>query len=720
MRRLVLVLLALAALAVAAPAFGASGTLVEEPLSFSVDDSLTAVSSENAAVADPQGTVTQFRRGELILQTESREELSAFLERWHGEVLGMADASELKLEGVPTAYLVHIDVGLADPDELERDLEKLDVPARGPHHFSDKEAWLLVAAATREAAAGLSVGLNFVAEPHTFRTRKTTEAATGPSGWSPDAYKWLDFSKGSTQDIAVGEAWNLLARAGRIPTTTAGRIAIGILDNGFNPTPTADLPAGSTTVGAGASSVPCSGGTSCPWHGANVTDVALGLADNSFGAAGTGGPVALAIQRATPLDVFGAMTQMNAARAAGARIMNTSFGGGVAAVVGSLAGPWDTYATAMRNTGAILIASAGNSGTDVDALDCFVTCWESAYWWPCEAAATVCVGGLGNGSKARHSSSNFSGGTNVTGSGTVDIYAPWFSFAGPDPQTSGVQTFSGTSNAAPFTSGVAALIWAADPAQTAAQVESRLLSTAQPGTGVVGSYVDAEAGVEAALGDLPPDIAIDLPTANQTVNGTLHLKATASDREDGVPLVSWFANGTWIGQGTDTYASLSNLAPGTYLIEASAVDSHGWTVPAAAGGVTITYQPSPPQLTITSPGNGTTYAPTDTIWLIGTSADPLTATQLPNAQVRWYVDGILRASGHSASLSASTLTLGQHVVRFEGTNSAGIGSATVTINVQQGSVILPPGIAWVLACPGQPAPGVIYAIQGTNPIVYCP
>ena len=75
------------------------------------------------------------------------------------------------------------------------------------------------------------------------------------------------------------------------------------------------------------------------------------------------------------------------------------------------------------------------------------------------------------------------------------------------------KNFSGTSASAPVVSGVAALILAAAPSLTPAQVESTLLSTAQPGVGVASSTIDAEAALFSALVPfLPPDMRIQQPT----------------------------------------------------------------------------------------------------------------------------------------------------------------------------------------------------------------
>jgi subtilisin family serine protease len=381
-----------------------------------------------------------------------------------------------------------------------------------------------------------------------------------------------------------------------------------------------------------------------------------------------------------------------------------SFSGTIPAAGAAFTGNFDLTALSVQGTGAILVAAAGNAGTDVDALDCFIVCWEGAYNWPCETAGVFCVGGLGSNSKSRHSSSNFGGGTNLAGSGTVDIWAPWFAVAGVDPSDAGFSTnpnraksFAGTSAATPVVSGVAALVSTARPGLSMAQVESTLLSTAQPGSGVASLTIDAEAAVTSALlPNLPPDVRIAQPLNGSSVpRGFVQFRANASDREDGVPRVRWFADGSvFLGEGVNVVLPTHSLSFGSHRITAVAIDSGGQSVPDADGGITINLVNTAPSVSISKPTNGSVFYiyrdrlqggwSGDTIDLVGTSSDPNNSpAALSDAQVQWTRNGAQLRTGHVASVNALDLGIGTHTITFHGTDGQLSASQSVTIEVKE-------------------------------------
>ena len=636
---------------------------VEEPLSFVVDESLEPVGGAKegvATIADSHGSRSDFAADELIVVTDDDKALEGLLERRNGKLLRSFEPAEYGFESLRPRYLVHIDASKAEPEQLASDLERLGVEARGEHRLSSQEALGLFAVAAGETLDGMAVDLNWLAQGTTIRTRTTTEAPAADASlpvYTPDAYQWGHLANGTVQDTGIGEAWNLLARAGRLPVAGTGP-RIGILDSGFAPFD-ADTPAGSVQLSSGPGTVPCTGGP-CPFHGSNVTSTAMALVDNRFGAAGAGGPVARAIQLGHSGDMFSAANGIVLLTGVGARVINMSFSGTLPAAAAAFTGWFDANAFAARARGAMLVASAGNAGSDVDTVDCFGACWEGAYNWPCETAAVFCVGGLGNNSKAPHSSSNFGGGRNLAGSGTVDIWAPWFAVSGIDPSDTGFATnpnraknFSGTSAAAPVVSGVAALVLAARPGFTPAQVESTLLSTAQPGSGFASLTIDAQGAVTSLLlPNLPPDVSIAQPTNGSSVpRGFVQFRANASDREDGIPRVRWFADGsTFLGEGVNVVLSTHGLPFGLHRITAVAIDSGGQSVPDADGGVTINLVNTPPSVSISKPTNGSVFYiyrnylqggwSGETIDLVGTSSDSNNSpATLPNGQVWWTRNG---------------------------------------------------------------------------------
>src|SRR5690606_9955707 len=130
------------------------------------------------------------------------------------------------------------------------------------------------------------------------------------------------------------------------------------------------------------------------------------------------------------------------------------------------------------------------------------------------------VGGMRANSTMRAGDSNY-------GADQVDIFAPFTLWLGPDPSApdNTARALNGTSCSSPFTAGVAALIWAANPSLSADQVEHALLTTAHVNSdSQVRRHVNAFAAVKSVLGNVPPVVTLngggDVP-----VNVTAYLEA---------------------------------------------------------------------------------------------------------------------------------------------------------------------------------------------------
>ena len=139
--------------------------------------------------------------------------------------------------------------------------------------------------------------------------------------------------------------------------------------------------------------------------------------------------------------------------------------------------PFEIATIALRASGMLLFAAAGNDDKNVDAeakdpVFGFGLGFESTWHTPCENAGVICVGGVAPNSLSRDGDSNF-------GAEQVDLFAPYTLWLGPDPDAPAnvVRRKSGTSFSSPFAAGVAALVWAADLDQSASDVEDALLST---------------------------------------------------------------------------------------------------------------------------------------------------------------------------------------------------------------------------------------------------
>lgn len=150
----------------------------------------------------------------------------------------------------------------------------------------------------------------------------------------------------------------------------------------------------------------------------------------------------------------------------------------------------------------------------------------------------------------------------------VDLAAPGVKVQAPSPK-SGYLPLDGTSFAAPFVAGAAALVRAAHPDLTAAQVRARLEATADPppgaivpsksyGYGTVNPYLAVTAVRDDAAGLPPPAKRVPLPVAAPEKGPDRHLEHLAlgiGTALIGLAIVAGLAvavvrRGTWFGGQT--------------------------------------------------------------------------------------------------------------------------------------------------------------------------
>jgi serine protease len=559
-----------------------------------------------AAVENEDGTVAEFVANELWLTTDDPAELAAFLARWSGVLLLTFDAEAAGLPGLADHHLVRVDASGADLDALADDLRALDPHATGDHRVSSQAGLDLIAAAGSEAAAGAEVGLNWVGSGAQFVDRTSNEAPSGVgsagAAYAPNAFVWSSHALAGGPEIGVGEAWRALELANKF----SPKVKLAVLDMGFQPD--SDFGAGWIAI----SNVPltpptgtenllwCGGGNDCPWHGQNVVSAAMAVAHNGFGGAGPAGPVAQPVMVFTLYDFFTSITALGQARVLGARIANMSYSAPVPYYLGWSVLPFEVVTKALRETGMLLFAAAGNEGRDVDAEGCTLgVCWERTWITPCENAGVICVGGMQGGGTARHPNSNY-------GREQVDLFAPFTLWLGPDPDApaNAARAISGTSFSSPFAAGVAALVWAADPSLGAGSVEQILLTTAHVNADPqVRRHVNAFGAVRAALGNVPPSITIAPSGTTEAIfNLPSYFTATVDDVEDPFPCctVAWSSNVDGaLGTGWQLEHTFATL--GTRVVTATATDGGGATRQAS---VTVQVVNVAPIVTLSSPTAG--------------------------------------------------------------------------------------------------------------------
>jgi len=674
------------------------------PIQDFIDPFKDGVPRRVAALEDPDGRVSSFVEDEVLLQTRDAGFLARFLVRYGGEIVRTIDPAIAGLDDLAPIYIIRVDPGTASLDSFAEHVTAIsEVAGRvaaGLYRFSSERGARLLALAMAEAFLGNSVGVNWVGGGHSIPT-STTEGPSDIPGYTPNAYQWDHFRAGTVQDIGVPEAWSVLFHTGRL----ANAVTIAVVDGGFSPNDDLDAwKAESMVYGTSAldseNSMSC-GGSDCPWHGSNVWSTAMATPDNAFGAAGTAGPIGRAIVVYVGGDIGSWTSGILAAKAEGAQIINLSLGMSVPQIFDPTLMISEDVFEAVHDDNTLIFASAGNDGANVDGETCgpvgwpipIERCFEDTWYIPCENNGVICVGGLGWDSQYGHGSSNY-------GRDSVDIYAPFSGYVAPDPEFvdgagpafhDAAHWFNGTSHASPYAAGVAALIWAANPALSADDVWQIMQETAHsryPGAPV--RWVNAYDAVLRALGN--------------ALFVEIHLPADAATLSTGVP-VELAGRVTYIGEpgqavhcrlewsssldglledqemtlivgpdGTVTrhaFATvfLSSRGAQTILLSATTL------TPAlhAEDEVHVTVGGVPPTVRITAPPTGTEICQGERVTFRGAAWDPDRPDEpLSGAAFVWTTTIGSNPIGTGPVVSTSDLMSGIHTITLTVTDSDGL------------------------------------------------
>src|SRR5438876_1668228 len=198
----------------------------------------------------------------------------------------------------------------------------------------------------------------------------------------------------------------------------------------------------------------------------------------------------------------------------------------------------------------------------------------------------------------------------------------------------------------------------------------------------------------------PPTVALTAPTAASTFTApaTIAMSATASDPENRMSHVDFFAGTTLIGSTTTApfAATWSAVPAGTYSLTAVASDADGGKTTSAA--VTVTVQGAttnkPPTVTLTSPVSGSSATAPASLTLSATASDP----EGRLARVDFYNGTSLLQSDTTApySFSWSSVPAGTYAVKAVAYDADG-GSAsspvaTITVSTAASSGIWVPSL----------------------------
>jgi type VII secretion-associated serine protease mycosin len=259
----------------------------------------------------------------------------------------------------------------------------------------------------------------------------------------------------AANDPLLAQQWGLFAiGADRVWTTTTGQgVIVAVIDSGSGPHP--DLTENVLPGRSFSGSVELPDGTDidASGHGSHVAGIIASVANNGIGGSGVA-PNA----KILPIKVLDQSGQGDArdvaagvryAADSGAKVINLSLGG---ATESSSLTQAITYA---NDKGAIVVAAAGNGGA------------ADKPKWPASLDLTLAVTAVDQSNNA----------TSFDQRGDyIDIAAPGANVV--STAKGDYVTLSGTSMAAGFVAGAAALLFAAEPRVTNAQVRDILLRTA--------------------------------------------------------------------------------------------------------------------------------------------------------------------------------------------------------------------------------------------------
>lgn len=686
-----------------------------------------------AAVADGEDAVSSFVVDELVLVYEEQDELDAFVDRSGKSVLFQVEPGAADPEA-PGMALVRVSTAGQAVSALEEDLAAVDRAAgifgRAELRVSSEEGMRLLALALSEMRHGATVGVNFVMAPDTIPG--STEEAPDPDnpGVYGDAYQWDRWTREGPLEIGVPGAWNLLYYAGKLNRT----VRVAVLDQGF--TANDDFQRWSSTHVYGGSGMDQAGSGDSPWHGTWVASILMAQLDNRFGWAGVAGPVAHGVFIHTPYDAATANLALYKASSRNARIINMSFSGRVHHTLKPALRYFRDHTDRLRDRGVLLFGSAGNDGRNVDREKCIQGtdwCWETHFHYPCENAGVYCVGGT-NASGGRHPDSNY-------GNQSVDIWAPYEVLVGPDPDDQGQnlrQGMQGTSFSSPFVAGVAALVWAADPALSRSQVADLLLSTAHPhgeynrvnafdavlqavGAGFAARITSPADGARLTAG-IPLTLMAELTAIGAPGSGVVPVAVEWYSSPGGlvhqeqveVPLDEIdgynLAQSSWTGVLADDVYAIT-------LITRADVTPEGWggqEVIVDQDMVAVEVVNPPPEVTILQPEPGY-YCPGQVLTFRASAQDP--NESLPDEAFLWITNPAsdplhLRILGEAPTVTASGFPPGEHQVLVRVTDSRGVqgedsGSFNILSAVHPDCSDLPPQ-----ATIGFPAEGDRFQVDG--------
>lgn len=699
----------------------------------------------------PDGVMESFVVDEVLVRAETQEELDTFLAKYNGTVIRDGTVPSIPQEMIEVEvqrsswYLVHVDLGTSTLEDMPANFEAAGM--EGKLVFSSDDAAMLASIIAREAPEG--------AAPNLILQLTSILEHPDYSGGHLDAatWKWMveddnPFRDGD-QGFSTGviRAWEYLAYRQVPPLGTAGGtvtyspVRVAIIDKGFALSTSTGKPLNDNVDFFNSLNAPMqwdeadddirAGGATdgdSPWHGQDAFGVCCAAERNQFGGAGTGGPVAQPILIKTGATIYSTADSIYTAGNMGAHVINLSLGGFCGFTCRFSDTFWDNQigdsVTAVTNVGAIVVAGAGNEGQSLDSGASFI---------PCEVSRVICVGSVllenvtGQRTRTRH---NF--GANVAISAPEGVIEPGifstltpaavatddddFAHALPNLEFEDeLGVFSGTSCATAFTSGIVALMKAADPSLNHQEVREILQATANKPESVdnrvPNGHVDALRAVMASMSpNQRPSISITQPVDGQLIGWSQQpfIRTLYSDPEvdpndlialsrfHGEVVITSSIDGELCRDDSPPYectSTQSQLTLGSHRITAIATDPFGASSIHVIRVNVVNRAPEPQIILPTATAALFSHIPIEFFAFV-----PDQDETILDENITWTsdIDGDL---GAGAGLTHK-LTAGTHTITLHAVDGLGLSATDeVTIVVQSGA--------------GAPTPVITSPVDGT-------
>ncbi len=411
-------------------------------------------------------------------------------------------------------------------------------------------------------------------------------------------------------------------------------------------------------------------------HGTAVAGTAAAIGNNSVGSVGVAYDAKIMPIRISALDGWASWSDMAEgvtwAADRGARIVNISYD------QLPCSGTIQSSSNYLNGKGGVLVVAAGNSSIDLGCADSSMvvvsaTMSDDSLASFTNRGAAIDVAAPGNGVT-----------TTMNGGG----YGSWW----------------GTSFSSPMVAGVVALIIDANQSLSVPQIIEVLRQSADdlgaPGFDIGYGYgrVNAARAVALARATTPiandtqaPSVSIASPTAGSKVSGVISVGVSAADNVK-VTRVDLYVGGTFLGSDSvapfEFNVDTSARADGALALQARAADAAGNLGSSSTVNVTVDNVPDPvdaqaPVVTIISPTNGSTIGggkgASSNLSISASATDDIAVTGM-----RIFVDGVLKASSTSGSISLSLSTRkmssGTHTIRVEASDASGkVSAASVQV-----------------------------------------